>query len=268
MIILFNNKFVSKTSAKISMLSESLMYGFGVFETLRADNKTPHQAKEHIARLKKSAKEINLKLKYNSNEITKMLEKVVSKSPHKSQKVKIVAIKEGILVTSEKLHINPKIYEGVSLKSVNCTRSLPKVKAISYLSSYISHEKAAKAGFYDALLINDKGEVTEGAYCNIFWFEGETLCTTKDNVLEGITRKTVLKKSLSKTALKNITLKELVKKNEIFLTQSTKGIVPVTKIDGYKIGTGSPGKNSLKLISKIRPLAPQSRNLSVKLSTT
>lgn len=252
MIILFNNKFQTKASAKISILSESFMYGFGVFETLRTnEQKRPQQTKEHILRLEKSAKEIGLSIKQKPSEIEEMIEKVAKKSLHKLQRIKVVAINEGILITSIKLENDEKVYQGVKLKSIKSIRALPKVKTISYLSSYISHEKAAKAGYYDALLINEKGEATEGAYCNIFWFEGETLCTTKDGVLEGITRQTVLKQSSFKTKLKSITLKELVKKDEIFLTQTTKGIVPVIKIDKTKIGSGKPGEKTLTLLAKI-----------------
>ena len=252
MIILFNNKFQTKASAKISILSVSFMYGFGVFETLRTNNqKKPQQTKEHISRLEKSAKEIGLSIKQKPSEIEEMIEKVAKKSPHNLQRIKVVAINEGILITSIKLENDEKVHHGVKLKSVKSVRALPKVKTISYLSSYISHEKAAKAGYYDALLINEKEEATEGAYCNIFWFEGEILCTTKDGVLEGITRQTVLKKSPFKTKLKSITLRELVKKDEIFLTQTTKGIVPVIKIDNIKIGSGKPGEKTLTLLAKI-----------------
>ena len=80
-------------------------------------------------------------------------------------------------------------------------------------------------------LIDKNKEVYEGAYSNMFWFEGNSLCTRKEDVLPGITRKVVLELSPYKIKYKKIKLKDLLKKKEIFITQSVKGIVPIVKID-------------------------------------
>ena len=244
-IILQNNKFVK--DAKVSALG-SIGRGYGVFETLRTHNHKPLQAKEHINRLFHSAKQIDLKPKYNKAEITKQLNKVTNKSPHKNQRIKIMVLEKELIIFSSPLKINEKIYEGVSCKSIECIRSLPEVKSISYLSSYLSHERAVKEGYFDAILINNQ-EVFEGAYSNIFWFEKDTLCTRKTDILPGITRANILKISPFKTKFKTITIKELKKKEEVFLTTSISGIVPITKIDKTKIGNGKPGINTQKLLS-------------------
>ena len=184
-----------------------------------------------------------------------MLTKIASTSPHKLQRIKIIAIPEGVIVISMPLKIDPALQEkGVSCKSINCRRALPEIKAISYLASYLSHEQATKLGHYDAILTDKQGEVYEGAYSNIFWFEGKTLCTRKEDVLPGITAQTVAKISPFKLKFKTINIKELVKKNEVFLTQSTTGIIPVTKIDGKKIANGKPGEKTQELIEKFNEL--------------
>lgn len=246
--ILINNKFVAEKDAKVSILG-SLGRGYGVFETLRTNKeKKILQTKEHIDRLFSSAKKIDLKIKYNKTQLIKMLEKVTKKSSRKIQRIKIMAIEEGIIIFSVPLKIDKKIYEGVSCISVECRRSLPEVKSISYLPSFLSHEKAIKKGCYDAILIDEKDEVYEGAYSNIFWFEGDILCTREKDILPGITRQTILKKSPFKTKFAKITLKNLLKKSEIFLTTSVAGIVPVTKIDNKKIGNGKVGEKTKKMM--------------------
>ena len=249
MTIMFNGKFVSKKNAKISMLSDSFLHGYGVFETLRTYGGIVIEGPAHIDRLFLSAKIIGLKIKYKKSEIISMISKVVSKSPAKNQLIKVVAVMEGLIVFSNTLVINPSIYKtGVACLCVECGRILPEVKSISYLGSHVSHFGAVKQGYYDAILTDKKEEVFEGSYANVFWFEGDILCTRKDEVLHGITAEMVIKLSPFKVKFKNINKRDLVKKSEVFLTQTTRGVIPVTKIDKTKIGGGKIGKKTKKLM--------------------
>lgn len=255
-IILFNNKFVAEKNAKISILSDSFARGYGIFETLRTyDNKKLFKAEDHIKRLFQSAKKIDLKISYTKNQILQMLKKVIKKSGSKIQRLKIIAINEGIIITSITFKDDENLYKfGVSCKTVICNRAIPEVKSISYLPSFLSHQQAEKYGCYEAILIDKTGEVFEGAYSNIFWFENNNLCTRKTEILEGITRDTVLKISPFPLKFKTITLKNLLKQKEIFLTQSTRGIVPIIKIDNKKIGQRVPGEKTKLLIEKFTNL--------------
>lgn len=249
MTIMINGKFVAKKNAKVSVLS-SFGRGYGIFETLRTyGDKKLFQTKEHMDRLFDSAKKIDLKIKYNKTQISKMLEKIVNKTSYKTQIIKIMAIEDYLILISNPLKLDKKIYEGVKCMSTICIRSLPEVKSISYIASYLSHKKAEKKGCFDAILTDKNGEVYEGAYSNLFWFEGNTLCTRKDEVLPGITRETLFKISPFKIKFKKTKLKELKKKKEVFLTTSVKGIVPIIQIDKTKTGNGKPGKNT-KLLMK------------------
>ena len=250
MTIMINGKFVLKKNAKIPVWS-SFGRGYGIFETLRTyGDKKIFQAKEHINRLFDSAKKIDLKLKYNKKQIREMLEKTSKKSPHKSQIIKIMAIEDYLILISAPLKLDKKIYKGVKCMSLQAVRSLPEVKSISYIASYLSHERAKKKGYFDAILTDKNQEVYEGAYSNLFWFEGHTLCTRKNEVLPGITRDTIFKISPFKIKFKTIKLKDLKKKKEVFLTTSVKGIVPITQIDKTKIGNGKPGPNTKLLMEK------------------
>lgn len=116
------------------------------------------------------------------------------------------------------------------------------------MPSFLSHEQATKQGFSEAILIDKTGEIYEGAYSNIFWFEKNMLCTRKKDVLPGITREVILEISPFKIKFKKIKIKDLLKKSEIFLTSSLRGIVPIIKIDKTLIGKGKSGPNTQKLI--------------------
>jgi len=248
MIILQNNKFTKKALVDAN---GPFGRGEGIFETLRVNNKKTLLLELHLNRLFDSAKKINLKIKYSKKEITEMLAKVTKKSPHKTQRVKIIATSSDLIITSVKEKIDKKIYSGVSVKSVNLQRSMPEIKSLSYLPSFLAHENAVKEGFFDALLIDDSSEVYEGAYSNIFWFEKDVLFTRKDKVLPGITREVILKNTKFKTKFKTIKLKDLKKQKEIFLTQSVNLIVPITKIDNIVINEGVVGKNTKKITEEL-----------------
>lgn len=227
------------------------MFGHGAFETLRTyQNKKIFRAEDHLDRLLKSVKEMDLRMKFSRKEIIKMLSKTVKKNPNKLQRIKLIALKEGVIVISEKLKNEEDVIKrGVKCKSVECNRFMPQVKSLSYLDSFLSHQKAKKEGFYEAILVNSKKEVFEGAYSNIFWFENQTLCTRKSKILAGISRKTVLEISPFKPKHKNIKIQELKRKTEVFMTQTSKGIVPIIQIDKSLISKGKPGPKTRKLIS-------------------
>lgn len=248
MLILINNKFIPEKNTTVP-INEGILYGYGIFETLRTyEDKKFFKAEEHINRLFASAKKIGLKIKYDKKQMLEMLKKIAKKSPRKKQRIKIIAIPKKIIIISQRLKNDKKIYNGVKCISVACPRPFPEIKSISYLPSLLSHKKAEGKGCFDAILIDDKGEIYEGAYSNIFWFENGTLCTRKNKILPGVTRKTILEISPFKTKFKTINIKELYKKKEVFITSSVRGIVPVTKIDNKKIGDGLPGKNTEELI--------------------
>lgn len=241
MLISINNKIVKDQEAKIP-ISSSLLRGFGVFETMRTyENKKFFKPENHLQRLFDSAKKINLKVKYSKPQILRTIDKISKRSPHKIQRIKIIALENQLIITSEK-EVIPKLNKGVKCMSVNCVRSLPEVKSVSYLPSYFSHEKAVAKGFYEAILVDDEEYIYEGAYTNIFWFEGDNLCTRKDKILPGIIRDTVVKISPYPVKFKTIKLKELITKEEVFLTNSIKGIVAVTQINKEKIKTDQKTK--------------------------
>ena len=121
-----------------------------------------------------------------------MLTNIIKKSQYKIQRIKIVVIENFVIIISTKTKIDKNIYNGVKTISINRMREIPEVKSLSYISSFISHEEAVKKGYYEAILVNNKGEVYEGAYSNLFWFEKNTLCTREKEILPGLTRKAVI----------------------------------------------------------------------------
>jgi branched-subunit amino acid aminotransferase/4-amino-4-deoxychorismate lyase len=120
-------------------------------------------------------------------------------------------------------------------------RTHPEAKALPYHKEYEAHEKAVLQGCAEAILINTRNEVTEGAYSNVFWMKDGVLFTRENDVLQGITRAKVIenaKKESIPFQFAIITKEELLTMDEVFITSSLRGIVPVAEIDGVKIGEG------------------------------
>ena len=104
MLILINDHWVSRENAKVNLLSDAFMYGFGVFETLRTfGNRKVFRLKEHVDRLFTSAMAIGLAVKYSAPEIISMVNKVVMAADYSIQQVKIVATPEDLIIISSKL---------------------------------------------------------------------------------------------------------------------------------------------------------------------
>lgn len=152
-----------------------------------------------------------------------MLDKIIKKSLYKNIRIKIVVMPKIIIIIANKLNNNQEIYKGIRCISMACERSLPEIKSISFLSSFLAHKKAEEKGCFDAILVDDKKYIYEGAYSNIFWFTKDTLYTRKDKVLPSITRKVILEISPFKVKLKIIDIKELCNADEVFITSSIKG---------------------------------------------
>ena len=232
MVILWNNKWVGEQEAVIPLQSEAVMYGLGAFETLRVNaNGDIIALKEHIARLSQSITAIGMPIKVDNKRLEEMAQRVADKGKNGRQKMRIMVVPEGVMISSEPLIIDETIYKGVSLKSVVQNRPLPHVKSLSYLECLLAYREARTLGYFEALMVDASGMVYEGSRSNIFWFENDTLCTRSSGVLPGITRQLVIDYSPYNVSFSEISVSELGTRSEVFITSSTLGIVPVKRID-------------------------------------
>lgn len=124
----------------------------------------------------------------------------------------------------------------------------PRVKAsANYLNSRIAMLDARRKGFDTAVMLNDRGKVSEGPAMNVFLVRSGRLVTPRpsDGILEGITRATVLEMAARDLGLdveqREIDPTELYLATEMFLCGTAFEIAPVGQVDGYEVGTGEPG---------------------------
>ncbi|MBI5754716.1 aminotransferase class IV, partial [Candidatus Peregrinibacteria bacterium] len=138
----------------------------------------------------------------------------------------------------------PEVYEkGVSVITFFMERIFPEVKSLNFLPAILARQAAEKKKAYEAIFVNRDCFVTEGTITNVFLVCGDELITPSEGVLGGTTREVILKlaKSVMRVRLRDIAKKELYFADECFLSNTIRGIVPVVKIDGKKIGNGRCG---------------------------
>lgn len=254
-IIYFNGKKIKEEKAHIPILSDAFLSGLAVYETLRTYGGKFFCLKEHLKRLAYSADQINLHPKWKMNEIEKQIHEI-NISSHKEVKIKILLTSINLIfIVEELIEKSGAFYqEGVKLIPYFGERNLPEVKKIGDLTPYLARQEAEKKEAYEAILVDRNNRVRECAAANLFWVKKGQLFTTDKQILKGITRDIVIQ--LSGTCqFDEIKYEELCKAEEVFITQTSTGIIPVTQIGNHKIGLKSPGIVTQALMEKFEILA-------------
>lgn len=265
MYISINGKIYREEDAKISVQDHGVLLGDGLFETLRTYNGELFKFEEHYKRLKDSARQIYLPVPVNKETLRKQIEFLIKKNNLKEARVRITITRgighsglsincnnQSVIIIAEKLK-ESNFNKGVKVISINLERALPSVKSLSYLPSVVAKEEAKKRQAFEAILIDNNGFVREGSFSNVFIVKDNVLLTPKENILKGITRETVI--DIAKK--NNIIVKEtefkkddIINADEIFITFSTAGIVPVTVINNTKKQVGKTTKKLMELYEK------------------
>ncbi|MFH0820824.1 MAG: aminotransferase class IV, partial [Candidatus Peregrinibacteria bacterium] len=255
-----NGKIVPEAQAKIPVTSEAFLFGRAVFETIRTYNHKVFRLADHLGRLFVSAEIMQIRSRWTVKKAYESLIRTLSKSPYKASKIRVILTRHNLIVTVEKLKEKSKwMYErGVKLVSYPGKRNTPRAKNLSDSFAYLAKRHAEECGAYEALLVEPgKTYIRECAYANVFWIFGGKLFTTNKEILFGITRETVAElagKLKIDCKFEGIKYKSLLSADEVFITQTTSGILPVIEIDGQKIGTGRPGPITKKLMKAFSEL--------------
>ena len=259
MIVSVDGNITDEKKACIPVTSDAFLFGFAVFETIRTYDRKIFRLNDHLARLYVSADIIGLKSKWSFKKTREAVIKALEKTKDKNVKLRVILSKKHVIVTIEKLREKPESYykKGVKLVSYLGKRNTPRAKVLADAFCYLANRHAKDCSVYEALLVDPKKTyVRECAYANVFWVSSGELYATNKNILFGITRDTVveLAKMDNPCQFEGIKLKSLYGADEVFITQSTSGILPVVEIDGKKIGNGKPGPLTKKLMKQFGKL--------------
>jgi len=259
--IYINGKFYKRNEAKISVFDSSVLLGDGVWYSLRYHDDKFIFLKEHLDRLYKDAKLIDLKIHLSRKKLSEALTKTIKinkmktdvhlrivisrgikSTPYQSPKVTIS--KPTIIIIPEYKKPDIKAYKkGLKLVTVNTIRGPinvqnPQINSLSKLNCILACIEANKKNADEALMFDIKGNIATNNSTHFFFVKNNTVFTsTGKYCVTGITRKKIIdlcKKNKIKVREKNFKLNEVLKADEAFCTGSFAGIVPVNQINKKK----------------------------------
>ena len=163
-----------------------------------------------------------------------------------------------VMVTEAHDYPESDYQNGLKVITTTQPRYLAGVKTLGYISAVRAMKQATQAGAVEAIYVDASGYVYEGTTTNIFIVSGGKIITPPLNgVLDGITRRLVfeLAQPFFEAVEAPFKIEQLYGADEVFITSSTKEIMPITRVDDLLIGDGKVGAVAQKLITAFKALA-------------
>jgi len=276
-IVYLNGSLIPGSQAKISVLDYGFLYGFGLFETMRAYGGQVFRLDSHVRRLADSAEILGLPIR--ALELQGAVMDTIRANRLSDARIRItVSAGEGsmvpdpatchvptVLIMARDYHPYPEpVYETgfsavVSAIRRNSQSPLSGLKSANYLESMLAKQEARTAGVDEVLCLNEKGLLAEASMSNIFLVNDGVLQTPRveNGILPGITREVVLEMASQlgiTISEQDIVPDELSLSQEAFLTNSLIEIMPLTEVDGEPVGSGRPGLVTQRLMVAYREM--------------
>lgn len=240
---------------RLQLLQPLKARGNAVFETLRTYNGHIFELAAHCRRLRTSARLLGMRLPIPLECIADALRTAAFCCGPAPLRIKVVVTVHDVILHVVPLVERPQMYRGARAIFVRAERHTPRAKALPYDISARAHARAASQGCEEALLLAPDGCVPEGAYSNLFWVKDGVLHTANDRVLLGITRSVVLRCARMQDIRVRYALplrQDLLQADEVFITKTTTGPLPIVRIGGSRVGTGKPGKITTRIMRAFR----------------
>jgi branched-chain amino acid aminotransferase len=279
-LIWMNGDFVPWDEAKVHVLSHGLHYGTGVFEGIRCYETERGPAifrhRDHLERLEKSAALYELPLPFPIDELRDATHELIRRNRLRSCYIRPLAFRGygemGLYATGAPVDVIVAVWSwgaylgeegkrhGVRAKVSTWRRIspdslIPHAKASGqYLNSVLAKSETAKAGYDEAILLDQRGFVCEGSGENVFVVRDGTVLTPPHtaSILDGITRRSVIQvaRDLGYQVIeRDIARAELYLAEEMFVTGTAAELCPVREIDDQRLG--EPGEITRVIQSKL-----------------
>ena len=272
-LIWMNGEFVAWEDAKVHVLTHGLHYGTGVFEGIRCYDTEIGPAvfrhEDHYRRLARSAELYYMPLPYDLAALRAATHELIGRNGLRSCYIRPLAYRGygqmGLNPLDAPVDVTIAVWEwgaylgeegkrnGIrakvsSWRRISPASLIPAAKASGqYLNSVLAKIESVKAGYEEAIMLDDHDHVCEGSGENIFvvW-EGRIITPPPAaSILDGITRKSALQiaRDLGIEVIeRDITRAELYLADEVFMTGTAAELVPVREIDDHTVGAGEPGE--------------------------
>ncbi|NVO56926.1 aminotransferase class IV [Rhodobacteraceae bacterium B1Z28] len=261
-----DGQYIPVSEAKISVLDYGFLHSDATYDTVHVWDGAFFRLDDHIERFLSGVERLRMELPVNPEEIRQILHNCVALSGHRRAYVEMVctrgtaanfsrdpreatnrflafAVPYGSVANDEQLR------RGLHITIADITRIPPgsvdpKIKNYHWLDLIMGLYDAYDKGRETALLLDADGNISEGPGFNVFAVRDGSLSTPARGVLPGITRRTVIEICAAKginAQEGNLSQERLRSSDEIFVTSTAGGIMPVTQIDGQPVGSGKIG---------------------------
>ena len=274
-VVYLNGKFLNAKEAKISFTDNGFLFGYGVFGATRIYNGKVFRLESHLSRLQKSTARLGIIV--DTLELRTPVLETIRVNEREDGLVRItISAGEGSLIPDLRDCTDPTVlitavsynpptpdmyergYRTVVSNLRRCSGSpVSEMKTLNYLESMLARQEARKAGYDDALLLNEKGNLSESSAGNVFMVKNGVLKTPPENsgFISGVVREVVMEIA-SELNIKyletDLGLEDLYQADETFLTNSIIEVMPLVSVNDRTIGTGQPGIVTGKILERFR----------------
>lgn len=261
-----NGKILKEEEMVLPVRDLGILRGYGVFDFLRTYGQHPFHLDDHLNRLKHSASQIALTIPYSLKEMEDAIRLVLKESDMEDAAFRIVCTggasqdsmtsRQGVtmFILLDPIKIFPAEWykNGVKIITYKHMRYRPETKSLNYIPAMEAMHLAEEAAAVEALYCDETKRILEGSTSNIFLCKNGRWFTPGRDILKGITRQVVIN-LIGKDNLHtgDLFLRDLIEADEVFITASSKEIMPVSQVDDHFYGKG-PGPETLKLMTSFR----------------
>ena len=274
-----NGRLLAASRARISVFDRGLLYGDGLFETLRTYKGRPFALNEHLSRLRGSASFLGIRLPRRSwrGDIAALLRRnrlldtdawlriTLTRGVAAPRLVPPARMRPTVILTTGPIDpaITPAQRRGVRVVLLPFARDgfLAEHKVISYLPAVLGKSIAARHQAFEGLFVDGEGMVTEGTTSNIFiWRNASLLTPPVKSLLPGVTRRLIIEAAVAdglRVIEQPLRTEDLLEADEAFLTSSLAEVVPIIEVDTRAIGDGRVGPRTRRLQHAYRQMVAQ-----------
>ncbi len=279
-----NGNVVPAEQARVSVLDNGFTFGDAVYETLRTYAGRPFHLDRHLERLRASAARLGFAAPFGDEVFARRLDELLARSGNEESYIRIILtrgegdisyrfdrVKGPTLVMVVKPFEPPPerdYSEGIPVVIASVRRNHPRaldpaIKSNNLLNNILAVREGQARGAAETILLNDLGEVAEGASSNVFVVKDGRAATPPltAGILSGITRRVVLDlcRELGVPAREEtLRVADLFAADEVFITSTTKEAAPVRTIDGKPVASGRPGPVHRRILQAYREYALRS----------
>jgi D-alanine transaminase len=268
-LVYLNGEIVDERDALISVNDRGFVFADGIYEVIRVFGGKPFEMERHLERLERSAASIRLELEPSADEIGKIAEdllvresageasiyiQVTRGSAPRSHAIPKAATNTTFVAIRPPLAPSPELLKngGAAITVPDDRWARCDVKVIGLTANVLARSAAVDAGAYEAIFVRD-GYVTDAASCNVFAIFGTTVMTAPrtNYILWGITREVVLELAVEDgidTMEASFRADQLAEADEIFVTGTSSGIVPIVMLNGVQVANGRVGPVTRRLM--------------------